>query len=163
MNLLVAVIGSFFPSQQNVIKRPSSNILLEPIPEIVNQIKRGQLKSVDLIRAIIQRTREVNPHINALVAERFEEALAEAEVIDQNIQSALSGNDTLKHILDKPLLGIPFTVKDSIAVKGLPVTTGCTHRKGITAEQDATAVQQLRSNGGKSQLQGAMIVYIFLF
>lgn len=62
------------------------------------------------------------PFVHALVDERFEEALKEAEAID-----TLLANDPNAPV--GPLLGVPFTGKDSHAVKGLAWTAGLVAKK----------------------------------
>jgi amidase len=55
-----------------------------------------------------------------------------------------------------PLRGVPFTVKDNIAVAGLPLVVGVPERRGILAASDAVAVARLRAAGavvvGKTNL-----------
>jgi Asp-tRNA(Asn)/Glu-tRNA(Gln) amidotransferase A subunit family amidase len=46
-----------------------------------------------------------------------------------------------------PLRGVPFTVKDNIAVAGLPLVLGVPERRGVIANFDATVVRGLRSAG----------------
>lgn len=51
-----------------------------------------------------------------MIADRFEDALKEAQEADNLIKS-----DTMPEGLlakNKPFLGVPFTTKDSIAIKG---------------------------------------------
>ena len=43
--------------------------------------------------------------------------------------------------------GVPLTVKDNIAVAGLPWTAGMAHRRGAIAERDAAVVARLRAAG----------------
>ncbi|MBC8727777.1 amidase family protein [Paraburkholderia sp. UCT2] len=53
-------------------------------------------------------------------------------------------NDALK---GAPLYGIPFSLKDNICVKGLPVTAGTPGMEGCIATRDALVVRKLRSLG----------------
>lgn len=73
-----------------------------------------QLRSEDVVRAYIDRIREVNPLINAVVEERFTTAIEEAKKADQMIANM----QTIWLIKTYPLLGVPFTVKESCALKG---------------------------------------------
>lgn len=69
-----------------------------------------------MLHSYINRIKEINPLLNCVVADRFEDALKEAQEADNLIKS-----DTMPEILlaeNKPLLGVPFTTKDSIAIKG---------------------------------------------
>lgn len=47
-----------------------------------------------------------------------------------------------------PLLGLPLTCKDSIAIKGLAYDAGSLLRRGVKADRDAYVVSTLRENGG---------------
>jgi len=58
----------------------------------------------------------VNPLINAIVEDRFDAAIQEAREIDNFLQSTII--DEAKIANEKPLLGLPVTIKESIAVQG---------------------------------------------
>lgn len=70
-----------------------------------------------VVQGYIDRIREVNPLINSVVDERYELALKEARDADAFLASTTLSAAELK--LQKPFLGVPFTTKDSTAVKGL--------------------------------------------
>ena len=50
-------------------------------------------------------------------------------------------------IHSQPFLGVPFTVKDSVAVKGMLYTAGSKMRKDILADEDAETVSLMRKAG----------------
>lgn len=58
--------------------------------------------------------------LNCVVDERFQDALADAAEADALIASNKYTSDELKE--SKPFLGVPFSTKDCIAVKGNKVT-----------------------------------------
>lgn len=58
----------------------------------------------------------MNPLINAIVEDRFEAAIREARDIDNFLKSTTM--DEAKIASEKPLLGLPVTIKESIAVQG---------------------------------------------
>lgn len=102
------------------------------------------------MRAYIERVKEVQPYINAVVDERFKDAIQEAMELDIAIQYELQHGkpwDGQRSIHQRPLLGIPFTCKDSIAVRGLAFTSGSLTRKGIKADADAAVIRNLREAG----------------
>lgn len=75
-----------------------------------------QVKSVDVVRAYIARIEEVQGLLNAVIDNRFEDALQEALRADQLVSA---GTKTVGELAaEKPLLGIPFTTKNSVGVKG---------------------------------------------
>lgn len=68
------------------------------------------------MRAYIERVKEVDPIINACVDQRFEEALADSQAVDQMLKA---GNMTQQQLATElPLLGVPFSCKEKIGVKG---------------------------------------------
>ena len=48
---------------------------------------------------------------------------------------------------DKPLLGLPLTIKDCIYVEGLPTTGGVPERAEIIDKEDAPLVTRVRAAG----------------
>lgn len=101
-----------------------------------------------MVQAYIDRIDSVNKLVNAVVFVRFEQALEEARNLDSRIEAALRSPKTnTDNVLDLPLLGVPFTIKESIAVKGMPLTAGLYSRKDYRCEEDATTVKNLKECG----------------
>lgn len=78
-----------------------------------------QITSVQVLDSFVARIGEVNPLLNCVVADRFEEARKEARAADELIESGAIPLDKLAE--EKPFLGVPFTTKDCIPVKGKPL------------------------------------------
>lgn len=70
-----------------------------------------------VVRAFILRCREVNPMLNAIVENRFLNALDEAHSVDLLITSGRKTKEELER--ETPFLGVPITVKESVALQGL--------------------------------------------
>jgi fatty acid amide hydrolase 2 len=69
--------------------------------------------------------------------------IKDAREIDQLIQA-----DKLTEMQrNSSLLGIPFTCKELIGVKGLNFSTGLVARKGLKAQEDAQVIQLMREAG----------------
>ncbi|XP_048478585.1 fatty-acid amide hydrolase 2-A isoform X2 [Plutella xylostella] len=117
-------------------------ILAESATSLAAKIKKGQLKSEDLVQAVIERIKAVNPVINAIADERYTAALEEARDVDRRVAAGLSAED-----LAKPFLGVPFTTKESQTVAGLRNTLGLWSRREVRATQDSEAVRRLRAAG----------------
>lgn len=98
------------------------------------------------MQAYIDRCKEVNPILNAIVDERFEEALKEARIIDRDISNGIRTKEQMEN--QTPLLGIPVTIKESIAVMGLRNQGGRVFKQKHVAEEDAPCVQQVKKHGG---------------
>ena len=94
-------------------------------------IREGQVSSEELVRAHLAQIEAVNPTLNAAV-----EILAE---------SALEAARRPQH---GPFAGVPFSIKDSIAVAGSVVTAGTLgYRNNPPCAEDATLVARLRAAG----------------
>lgn len=80
-----------------------------------------------------------------MVQERFELAINEAKETDQYIQAS---NLTVAEILSKkPLLGVPCTVKESIALLGMSHNAGSKVAKRSNAKKDADVVRLMKEAG----------------
>lgn len=98
------------------------------------------------MEAYIERCKQVNPLINAIVQDRFEEALREAREVDQIIAMGINSIEEMEE--HTPLLGIPVTVKESIAVKGMTNQAGRVFKTPQIAQSDAPVVEQIKRCGG---------------
>jgi fatty acid amide hydrolase 2 len=108
---------------------------------LARAIRARELSAREVVEAHIERTIRWAPHINAVIAERFDAARAEADAADAAIGAA-GPADPLP-----PLLGVPCTVKESIAVEGMPNAAGVLARRDHRATASAPAVQHLAKAG----------------
>lgn len=123
----------------------TDDLLLRSASSLAADIRIGKVRSVQLLTAYIKRIRQVQPIINAVVEERFEEALREAEEADRLVAS---GSVSVEQMAaEKPLLGLPLSVKNNIAVKGLLQDAGSPDWKGHRPGEDAPSVARLRAAG----------------
>jgi fatty acid amide hydrolase 2 len=106
-----------------------------------------QLKSEEVVKAFIDRCREVNPHINAIIQDNYDKAIQEAKQVDRQVRKVLDGELAPESLDSQPFLGVPFTCKDSIAVKDVYWTSGLYTRKGITATDDSEVITRMRKSG----------------
>lgn len=75
-----------------------------------------QLKAEDVMKAYINRIKAVQSFINACVDERFEAALNEARGVDTLVFTTTKSEEEIEK--ETPLLGVPFTCKEPVGVKG---------------------------------------------
>jgi fatty acid amide hydrolase 2 len=101
-------------------------------------VRRGEISAAELVETHIRRIEQVNPRVNAVVADRFAAARGEAAAVD-----ALPATERAA----LPLAGVPFTVKEMVAAEGMPATYGCGNRRAVRAAADATVVARLRGAG----------------
>ncbi|KRF83322.1 fatty-acid amide hydrolase 2-A isoform X1 [Drosophila virilis] len=123
-----------------------SHLLEIPAVDLAKLIRNRKIKSEEVVEAYIERCRQVNPLINAIVQDRFEEALEEAREIDNVIAMGINSVESMEE--HTPLLGIPVTVKESIAVKGLTNQAGRVFKTPQIAKSDAPVVEQIKRCGG---------------
>jgi amidase len=105
--------------------------------ELAAALRAGRTSAVELTEDVIERIERLDPTINAVPVRDFERAIGSAQEAD----AALARGD------DRPLLGVPVTVKESFNVKGLPTTWGLPAFENFIAADDALAVSRLRSAG----------------
>nr|XP_037277895.1 fatty-acid amide hydrolase 2-A-like [Rhipicephalus microplus] len=123
----------------------TDKLLLRSATSLAADIRNGKVRSVDVVSTYIRRIREVQPIINAVVEERFAEALKDAEEVDTLVASGIMSPSQMAE--EKPLLGLPFTSKNSIAIKGMRQDAGSLFWYGRRAVEDAPAVALLRAAG----------------
>ena len=102
-------------------------------------IRAGEVTAREVVEAHIAVLERIQPALRPLAAERFAAARSEADDADRRVQE--SGPDL------PALLGVPATVKEAIAVAGMPHSAGVVARADVRAEHDATAVARIRAAG----------------
>lgn len=90
-------------------------LLLMSVLELAESIREQKITSVAVVSVYIDRILTVNTILNAVMDERFADALKEAKKAD-HLCNEMDKDELLKNF---PLLGVPFTVKEMIGVKGL--------------------------------------------
>ncbi|XP_018300116.1 fatty-acid amide hydrolase 2-A isoform X2 [Mycetomoellerius zeteki] len=121
------------------------HILLLSATEIAQKIRKREISSEEVIVTYVKRCKKVNPLINAIVEDRFDAAIQEAREIDNFLQSTII--DEAKIANEKPLLGLPVTIKQSIAVRGMSYSVGVKD-VSLRATEDADVVARIRKAGG---------------
>ena len=117
-----------------------NDMLKKSATQLAAMIRAGETTSRAAVEAHIERIREINPTINAVVKDRFEQARAEADAVDERIKR--------REVADwPPFLGVPCTIKECFRLTGMPNSSGLLARKNIIADGDATAVSRLRAAG----------------
>ena len=105
--------------------------------DVLRDLDAGELTSRELVDALLERRRDVDPRVNAFVASR-EAVVAEADAADR----ARAAGEPVG-----PLHGLPLTIKDNVAVTGTDATMGMRARCGQPDSEDAVLVMELRRLG----------------
>jgi aspartyl-tRNA(Asn)/glutamyl-tRNA(Gln) amidotransferase subunit A len=100
--------------------------------EIQNDLKRGALTCVDLVKHHLSIIKS-KAHLNAFLSVYDEESLLRASVIDQKIKSGTAGK----------LAGLVVGVKDVLAYQDHPLQGGSKILDGFVSQFNATAIQRL--------------------
>ena len=116
------------------------------IHEAHELLKARQLSSVELTKACLERIRQVEPKVRALVTVTDELALKQAKKADKLIAKGDS----------QPLTGIPAIIKDVICTKGIRTTCSSRMLENFVPPYDATVMEKLNGFGavilGKSNM-----------
>ncbi len=121
------------------------------IAQIQTQLAGGSLTSADLIRRIGQEfaaDSQTDEALNAFL-EIYDDAAELGAAADaERAAAAAQGSDALAALLrKKPLLGVPFAVKDNISVKGRRLTCASRILEGYVAPYSATVISRLCAAG----------------
>lgn len=115
------------------------DLLLLSGSALAAKIRRREVSSAEVVEAHIRQIERVNPVLNAVVHARFDEARAEAREADRALAEGRPGLG--------PFHGVPCSIKEAFAVRGMPNTSGLVARKGLLAESDAVTVARMRRAG----------------
>jgi Asp-tRNA(Asn)/Glu-tRNA(Gln) amidotransferase A subunit family amidase len=109
--------------------------------ELAAAIRDGRTTAREVVEAHIAVLERVQPRINPLAAERFDAAREEAAAADARIAGAGSQDEL------PALLGVPCTIKEAIAMRGMPNCAGLVSRRRYRAPEHAPAVARLLDAG----------------
>lgn len=106
--------------------------------DLAAAIADGSLSCADAVGSSVERMRAVNGHLNAVVDDLGESAMAEATAADK----VRASGEALG-----PLHGVPVTVKENIDQTGRATPNGVTAYKDIIAPGDSPVVKNLKAAG----------------
>lgn len=137
--------GLYFNRKKECVSKPKNQLVLQSATSLARKIRKKDITSEEVVQTFIDRIKEVNPIVNAVVDQRFEKALEEARQIDLDIKDGKINDDDFAK---KPFLGVPFTTKESTISKGLSVSFGLVSRQHEFGDEDATVVKLMKKAGG---------------
>ncbi|MYT29490.1 MULTISPECIES: amidase [unclassified Streptomyces] len=101
-------------------------------------VRAGEVTAAELVEAHLARIDEVNPTVNAVTQLLADRARAAAAETDRRRAAGVALG---------PLAGVPFTVKETTAIEGVPTTFGVERFRDLVARADAPPVARLRAAG----------------
>ncbi|MBW7893541.1 MAG: Asp-tRNA(Asn)/Glu-tRNA(Gln) amidotransferase subunit GatA [Opitutaceae bacterium] len=116
----------------------AAELFYASVAELSRRLAEGGVSSVELTRAVIERTGTVDPTVRAFNSGDEADALRQAEASDQRRAAGKTMG-----VLD----GIPIGLKDVIAVKDQPLTASSRMLAGFVSPYDATVTNRLKSAG----------------
>ena len=115
-----------------------TDLCFTPATELVDAIRAKKLSAVEITTAVLNRIAALEPRLNAFAYLAAEEAMDAAEAADR----ALAKGEPIG-----PLHGVPVTIKDHEAVRGMQIEYGTHLRRGDVAAADNAMVARLRRAG----------------
>lgn len=106
--------------------------------ELARRIRRREISPVEVVSAVLDRVRRVDPLVHAMVTVDEEGALAAA----RRAEAMLGGT-----VAVGALHGVPISVKDLVPTRGLRTTMGSRAFRDHIPDADAPAVTLLRQAG----------------
>jgi len=106
--------------------------------QMADALAKGEITSVELTQAHLDRISEVDSKVKAFLHVDTEGALAQAKNVDARRKSG----EKLS-----PIAGVPLALKDVLAQKGVPTTSGSKILQGWRPPYDSTVVSKLKDAG----------------
>lgn len=107
------------------------------IAEAHKKLIAREFSARELAEAHILESKKVDSEIHAYVSNTFESALAQADVVDEKIQSGDACS---------VLAGIPVAIKDNMLIKGGKTTASSKILKEYVAPYNATVIEKLKKH-----------------
>ena len=105
--------------------------------EISDLLKKKEVSAAEICNNLIEHIEKINPKINAIVVETFEDAKKQAKILDKKIKEGEKIGT---------LAGVPTTIKVNTDQIGYPSTNGLRIQKDLIAKKDSPVVKNLRNS-----------------
>jgi len=119
------------------MQRDAADLDYGSIGALLSALYARKISASELLEHTIARIEALDGPINAIVVRDFDRARDAARAAD----AALGRGE------QKPLLGIPVTLKEPFNVAGLPTTWGFPHFRDFQPAEDALVVSRLKAAG----------------
>lgn len=108
-----------------------------PVAVLLDAYRRRELSPFEVILSALARVEAADPQLNAFLTITTDLALEQARVAE----------DAYRRGEERPLLGIPVSIKDTFHVAGVPTTFGSLIHRDAVASEDSGVVRRLRGAG----------------
>jgi aspartyl-tRNA(Asn)/glutamyl-tRNA(Gln) amidotransferase subunit A len=116
----------------------TEELISRPISELAPLLRKRAISPVELFDATLQRIHRLQPKLNSFITITEEEGR----------QAAIRAEDEIQHGHYRgPLHGIPISIKDLFATRGVRTTAGSKILANWVPDYDATAVAKLHEAG----------------
>ncbi len=117
----------------------SPKVPLTGAVDLAQKIASREVSVESVVESYIYRQQFLNPSLNAIVENCWDEAREEARAKDEELKASPKNLP--------PFFGIPMTVKEMISVAGMKQTLGSIHRRDEIKNKDASVVRRMRDAG----------------
>jgi aspartyl-tRNA(Asn)/glutamyl-tRNA(Gln) amidotransferase subunit A len=128
------------------------DLIMMSIKEISSMIKKKQISPVEIVEECVNRTKKLQPELNAYITFLEEEAKKKAKIAEREI---------MKEGPKSPLHGIPIALKDLFYTKGVLTSAGSKLLKDFKPDYDGTITDRLNKSG--AILMGKTNMHEFAF
>lgn len=115
----------------------SDDLCFMPATEMLARFQDRSLSPVEVTTAILSQIERVDPEVNAYVTVTGDLAMEQAKLAEQSWQAGIAGD----------LLGIPISIKDLTATKGIRTTRGSKLYENWVPDNDAVFVERVKNAG----------------
>src|SRR5580704_12397902 len=116
----------------------SSELFYQPVTDLAAQLAEKKISAVELMQAVLARTKAVDAKVQAFNSFDEADALSQAHASD-----ARRAGGQARGLLD----GIPIGIKDVISVAGQPLTASSKMLANFVSPYDATVTRKLKDAG----------------
>ena len=117
---------------------PDAELAFAPASRLLEMMDGGEVSSVELTEMFLGRIAEFNPRLNAYLTVSGDEAMAQAREADAARARGERG----------ALLGLPTSIKDLEATKGIRSTMGSLVFNEMVPDRDSVVVERVKAAGG---------------
>ena len=115
-----------------------TDLFYTPVWQLRELLDTRRVSSTELTETFLRRIERLNPKLNAYLTVTGEEALAAAKPADEKIWQGRENG---------PLLGIPISLKDLEATKGIRSTMGSLAYQDAIPEMDSVVAERVKASG----------------